>query len=70
MQTIRWGLTVLSFGLLVGGYIASQAAYHMGLSSKYASAIDQPTVKWLSLMLLVGAIVCSFAASKENEDGR
>lgn len=70
MQTLRWGLTVLSFGLLVGGYLASQAAYHMGLSSKYALAVDQPAVKWLALILLVGAIVCALVPSKEDGEAR
>jgi len=70
MQTLRWGLTVLSFALLVGGYFASQAAYRVGLSSKYAQAIDQPAVKWLALALLVGAIVCAFIPPKEEGDSR
>lgn len=70
MQTLRWGLTVLSFALLVGGYFASQAAYRVGLSAKYAHAIDQPAIKWLALALLAAAIACAFIPSKEDEDNR
>lgn len=68
MQTLRRVLAVLTFALLVGGYFLSQAAYRLGKASEYARAIDQPTVKWLALALVAGAVCCAFFPVKEGGD--
>ena len=66
MKVVRVALSVLSLALLAIGYAASQVAYMQGTPQDHAVRVDQPSVSYLSLALLVGAI--AFSLIRDGED--
>ena len=68
MKLARWVLSVVAALLLSGGFLASQWFAYQGRASEYAARVDQPSMVYLSLLLLVAALVLGFLPDREGED--
>lgn len=66
MTTLRTALTVAALCLLGGGYAASQLAFFNGRTGEYARSVDTPALKWLSLFLLISAVLLAFFPERED----
>ncbi len=66
MRTARLAVSISLTVLLAGGYAASQFAAIAGDPAVWARQIDVPSVKWLSLVLLLATIVLSFVPDQES----
>lgn len=62
LRPLLFGVVVL---LLVGGYAASQWFFFAGQATKWSQAIDVPSVKFLSLALLIGMIAMGVGGSRK-----
>ena len=67
MSSVRRLLGIVVLALLTLGYLASQAAYLFGDPVAYASRVDIPQVKYLSLVLFLAAIVLALIPEKEEQ---
>lgn len=70
MKLARDILGLLAIFLLGLGYLGSQWAYDPAdplRATQWAFAMDQPPIRILASILLLGAIVCAFVPVKEDE---
>lgn len=66
MKLLRLALTVASLGLLALGYAASQFYALTGRAAQYSTLIDVAPVRWLALLLFIGAVVLCFVPEPEE----
>jgi hypothetical protein len=67
MRLLRDGLTLAALLFLGAGYAASQFFALTGRADKYASLIDIPQVRMLSLLLLLAAVALAFVRESREE---
>ncbi|MEQ1934893.1 MAG: hypothetical protein ABL962_13620 [Fimbriimonadaceae bacterium] len=67
MKLARNILSGLAFVLLGLGYLGSHWFQSNGSPAAWAFAIDQPPIRMIAWILLVGAIVLSFSQGQEEE---
>lgn len=68
MRKLRNGLFLLSAILIVGGYLASTSFALRGQAAEWAQRIDQPSVKWLALAIVLAALGFGFLPNDESEE--
>jgi len=66
MRTARFVVVVVLTVLVVGGYAASQVAYFNGTATEYAAKVDTPSIRILSLLLLLVSIAMAFVREPEE----
>ena len=67
MKKLRIYLASLSALLLAAGYLASQKARLDDTWEQYYKQVDQPPIVWLTLLLLLSAIVLCFVPGREED---
>ncbi len=66
MNSLRTLVASIALVLLGGGYLASQLAASNGNHAAFAFQMDQPSIRILAALVLVGAVVLSFAPDREE----
>lgn len=66
MKALRNMIALVAVVFLGSGYFASQLAMMRQEPSRFALQVDQPAIRMLSLVLLLGAIVLAFIPEKED----
>ena len=66
MKLARMLLVLVASLLLGGGFLASQLASLRGDSFAYAQRMDAAPIRYLALLLLLGAIGLSFIRDREE----
>lgn len=69
MALIRTACFCAATLLLGGGYIASQLAFLSNTAIEHSARIDVPSVRTLSLVILVLCIVFAFVHDEEGRAG-
>jgi hypothetical protein len=64
VKLLRHVASIAVLVLLGGGYIASQVYAFNGEATQWARTVDNPSMVWLSLVVLAGAIGLSFVKEK------
>jgi hypothetical protein len=67
MKILRLVLSVASVSLLAAGFVASTIEALGGQQAEYASKVDQPSVRYAALLVLVLAVGCSLFPDRSNE---
>ena len=70
MSKVRLVLAAVTLVILTGGFVASQIVYKYGEPSTYSRALDASPVVFLSLGLLVAAIIFAFVPTGESETNK
>jgi hypothetical protein len=65
IKLLRLVLSVLSLGLLMLGYLASQVAAMQGNALAYAEKVDAAPIRIIALIVLLAAIGSCFLPSEE-----
>lgn len=66
MELIRLLVAAVTGVLVVGGYLASLAAYFGGTAENYSIQLDHSSVPMLGLGLLLATVVLAFIPAKEE----
>ena len=66
MKALRNMIALVAVAFLGVGYLASQASVLGGNVSKYAFQMDQPGIRLLAALVLVGAILMAFVPERED----
>ena len=65
MNLVRMAAFGAAAVLLGGGYLASQFAAFNGTAAQYAQSVDQPMIKYVSLVILL--LCVALAAMRQEE---
>ena len=66
MKTVRLAVSFVCALLVGGGYFASQFAYFFGDPSQYKRALDNSSVPFLALGVLIAAVLLLVLPSEEK----
>jgi hypothetical protein len=66
MSKLRTMLAIFAMVFLVGGYFVSQFMQATGSATSYITALDRSAVPYVSLGLLVAAVVLCFINTPEE----
>lgn len=66
LGAIRYGLLGFTLVMLAVGYAASQWFFFTGRAKEYATLVDVPSLRMLSLIILVALITLAFVPMREE----
>ena len=67
MKTVRLALSTLILLFLGGGFAANQWAAMNGTIPEYMRQVDQPAVRALAAVIMLGAFLLAFVPPEEDE---